>query len=109
MTKLTPKNLLDGDEITPRNLLEKSAFWKGFEKSADVGGGGSGFTGTGKNALGAGNEGRDTAQGLVGQMGNSDDTMVDRSMRDRLRGPREYGITDNGQEIHDETNPHIIL
>lgn len=109
--KMDQKTIDEWESHTPKEIPKKKKkhFWGGFHKRAQAGDGGSGFSGTGKGALGSGNEGRDTAQGLVSQMGTGDDTMVDRSMRDRERGPKDWSPLDMGQDLANETNPHIIM
>lgn len=110
--KMSQDMIDEWESSTPKKIperLEKKAFWLGFYKQAEFGDGGGGFSGTGKGSLGSGNEGRDTAQGLASQMGpGKDETMVDRSMRDRVRGPKDWSLTSMGEELADETNPHLI-
>ena len=98
--------MTEGKLPEKKATIEKTAFWLGFNKQADsFGDGGSGFSGTGKGSLGSSNEGRPTAQGPVEP---GDGTMVDRSMRDRVRGPKDWSLTSMGEDLADDTNPHII-
>lgn len=84
-------------------------FWTGFNKRADAGLGGSGFSGVGKGNLPTGNAEQGQQQGNVNALGSSgEDTRTDKTLLDRQRNPKDFMINRYGEDAPAESNPHII-
>jgi len=79
-------------------------FWEGFHKRADATIGGEGFTGAGKGNLPTGY----AEQGsMSGNATGGEDTRTDKTLLDRQRNPKDFGIGNYGEDGPAETNPHI--
>jgi len=86
------------------------SFWGGFHKRAEALTGGSGFSGTGKGLLGGSLTFDGPLDGPIssqGPSGGGELPQTDKTLLDRERGPRDFGIGDQGPELQAESNPHI--
>lgn len=85
------------------------SFWSGFYKKADVGLGGTGFTGVGKGNLPTGYAETGQLQGNVGSgNGAVEDSRTDKTLLDRQRNPKDFGIGNYGEDAPADSNPHIF-
>lgn len=85
-----------------------NSFWIGFSKRAEALVGGSGHTGMGKGVL-LGNLQFDRHDSTEEAFGRADkeDTRTDKSLLDRNRTARDFGVGRSGPEFQDESIPHI--
>lgn len=91
--------------------MDLKVFIQGFEKRADLLGGGKGFTGSGKGNLSLGKyENPTSVEGPRGAFSGQDDVSPRNSKEvyDRVGNPRSHSIFDNGPIIVDDSNPHIL-
>lgn len=105
--KMDQETIDEWEAHTPEKLperLTKKAFWAGFEKRAEALTGGQGFTGVGKGVIGP------SANAVQeGRVGNGDAApMTEKTLLDRERNPRDFGIGIEGPQFRDESNPFII-
>lgn len=78
-------------------------FWQGFFKQAEAGTA-SGFTGVGKGNLPTGNAEQGQLQGTL----DTKDTLVDKTLLDRQRNPKDFCIGNYGEDGPADSNQHII-
>jgi hypothetical protein len=112
--KMTQKTIDEWQADTPKDIperIEKKAFWSGFYKKAGATSsltGGSGLTGAGKMQVTRTTE-VDSEAGTEEGLGRADkeDTRTDKTLLDRDRNPRDYGVGKQGPEFQDESNPHL--
>jgi hypothetical protein len=80
-------------------------FWTGFYKRAEALTGGEGFSGAGKGNLPTGysEQGR-----LSGTASGGEDTKTDKTLLDRQRNPKDFGVGNHGEDGPADTNPHIV-
>jgi hypothetical protein len=109
-TKRKSKNKNHPIKALPEKVavIEKTAFWSGFEKAAEFGDGGSGFTGTGKGVIQGGLISNEKDGPVSRSKPGGDETLATKDFRDRERGPKSYGTFDMGPDYADDNNPHII-
>lgn len=80
-------------------------FWVGFQKRAEALTGGSGHTGAGKGNLPTGY----AEQGAMsGTATGSEDTRTDKTLLDRQRNPKDFGVGRHGEDSPSDSNPHLI-
>jgi hypothetical protein len=94
--------MLNGKKLPEKvAVIEKTAFWAGFNKQAS----GDGFTGTGKGVIQGGLESVEKDGPVHRSTPGGDSTLVTKELRDRVRGPREFKHGHMGDELQDESIP----
>jgi len=102
--KMDQATIDEWEEGTPEDLPEKKAFWTGFQKRAEALTGGQGFTGVGKGVIGP--SGNAVQEGSISDQNAA--PMTEKTLLDRERNPRDFGIGIDGPQFRDESNPFII-
>lgn len=111
--EMDQKTIDEWESETPKGIperVEKTAFWIGFHKRADALSsltGGGGHSGAGKSQFGLGLEfpekgGPEKAVGPAAPL-----PMVDKTLMDRERNPRDHAVGEQGPEFQDDSNPHL--
>jgi hypothetical protein len=85
-------------------------FWAGFTKKAEALTGGGGFSATGKNSIygeyefdGPLSGGTTDTDGDKGK-----EPMVDKTLLDRERNPKDFGLGLEGPVFQADSNPHLL-
>lgn len=98
--KMDQKTIDEWEEETPDDLpeeVEKKAFWAGFDKQAAMLDGKGFHSGPGKGQIEMGANLRGHAR-----EGAKETPKTDKTLLDRERGPRDFGVGEQGPEFYDE-------